>query len=165
MYKETNDGDRGIHLACRHKVKAIVAVVEFLISQGADINKNDSKGRDVKNYYVKQNNLIKYSIKNATKNWDNGTLNNNKKLGFGQSFEILDLKGDKFYTGKGYQLLKNNKKLEGTFMCYEHGITFEYKKGWISKQTMHEFYQYNTNITCDASNPKVNYNHSNLDIY
>ena len=41
MHTKTNNGDQALHIACRHKVKEIVPIVEFLINQGA-INRQET---------------------------------------------------------------------------------------------------------------------------
>ncbi len=73
------------------------------------------------------------------------------------SFGVLNLKGDKLYTSSGYKMdVSNNKNLNGNITLYKHGFVFSYKKGFISKSTVEEFYQWKPYIELIADKNKTN---------
>ena len=179
MHTKTKNGDQALHIACRHKVKEIVPIVEFLINQGADQQARDSKGKCLKDY-MKENILLKNVIANAkkkaskyanTSNW--GQYGSGRKksstgspglfssgsLYSNDSFGILDLKGERLYSSAGYKIDNKNKgkKVDGNITLYQHGLLFTFKKGFISKSTVEEFHPWKpyVDIIDDINTAKV----------
>eukprot|EP01083_Nonionella_stella_P089045 248446_1 len=158
MHTKTANGDQALHISCRHKVKSIVPIVEFLISQGADQDVRDSRGKCLKDY-IKENILLRNVISNAKKKatkYANHNLFDSQSQFNHNSLAILDLKGQRLYSSSGYKIDAKNKKLDGSITLYEHGLLFSFKKGFISKSTIEEFYPWNPSVDLvDDANDKA----------
>merc|ERR1712151_280146 len=75
------------------------------------------------------------------------------------SFGILDLKGERLYTSSGFKVDDSNKgkRIEGSISLYEHGLLFSFKKGFISKSVVEEFYPWKpyVDLVADLNNSKL----------
>ena len=127
MHTKTKNGDQGLHIACRHKRKTIVPIVEFLINQGADQRTKDSQNKCLKDY-MKENILLKNVIANAKKTqtkyanvstWSafggsNSSIQKSNSSVYSphssDSFGVLDLKGQRLYSASGYKIDQKHNK-------------------------------------------------------